>query len=465
MIKDYQKFLNAVHVLLDMAVTACAFVLAFIVQFVVRGRTLAPMTAGRYFGSLLLILPLYLLLYAIFQLYRPKRTLGRRLEAWSVLQANAIGLLVILAYLYISRYNNYSRALIAFFFAINTVGLILERNLLRWLLRRLRRSGFNQKQVLLVGFGRTAQGFIDRVKANPQWGFAVRGILDDSREWGTDYKGVKVIGTITELEEILSLNRLDEVLITLDLAEYAKLGRIVYLCEKSGVHTMFIPDYSDIIPTRPYTEDLLGLPLVHIRHVPLTGALNRTVKRAMDLVGSALAIVLFSPVMLAVAFAVKVSSPGPVIYKQERVGLHNRPFRMYKFRSMAMIPASEEKTKWTTQGDDRVTAVGKFIRKTSLDELPQLFNVFAGSMSLVGPRPERPFFVEKFREEIPRYMVKHQVRPGMTGWAQVNGLRGDTSIRKRIEYDLFYIENWSVGFDIKILFLTVFRGFVNKNAY
>ena len=284
MIKDYQKFLNAVHVLLDMAVTACAFVLAFIVQFVVRGRTLAPMTAGRYFGSLLLILPLYLLLYAIFQLYRPKRTLGRRLEAWSVLQANAIGLLVILAYLYISRYNNYSRALIAFFFAINTVGLILERNLLRWLLRRLRRSGFNQKQVLLVGFGRTAQGFIDRVKANPQWGFAVRGILDDSREWGTDYKGVKVIGTITELEEILSLNRLDEVLITLDLAEYAKLGRIVYLCEKSGVHTMFIPDYSDIIPTRPYTEDLLGLPLVHIRHVPLTGALNRTVKRAMDLV-------------------------------------------------------------------------------------------------------------------------------------------------------------------------------------
>ena len=192
---------------------------------------------------------------------------------------------------------------------------------------------------------------------------------------------------------------------------------------------------------------------------------NAFIKRAMDIVGSLLCIVLFSPIMLAAAIAVKLSSPGPLIFKQERVGLHNRTFKMYKFRSMTVQKASEEVSKWTTKNDVRVTSVGRFIRKTSIDELPQLFNVLKGDMSLIGPRPERPFFVDKFKEEIPRYMIKHQVRPGMTGWAQVNGLRGDTSIRKRIELDLFYIENWSVSFDIRILFLTVFKGFVNKNAY
>ena len=189
------------------------------------------------------------------------------------------------------------------------------------------------------------------------------------------------------------------------------------------------------------------------------------VKRAMDLVGSIICIILFSPVMLVTALLVKGTSKGPLIFTQERVGLHNKPFQMYKFRSMEVQPKSEEKKGWTVKNDPRVTPVGRFIRKTSIDELPQLFNVLKGDMSLVGPRPERPQFVEKFREEIPRYMVKHQVRPGMTGWAQINGYRGNTSIRKRIEYDLYYIENWTVGLDIKILFLTVFKGFVNKNAY
>ena len=209
----------------------------------------------------------------------------------------------------------------------------------------------------------------------------------------------------------------------------------------------------------------MGLPVIHIRHVPLTDSFNATLKRGIDIAGAIVCLVVFSPVMLATALAVKLSSPGPIIFRQERVGLHNRAFSMYKFRSMCVQAPSEEKKEWTTAGDCRVTKVGRFIRKTSIDELPQLFNVLKGDMSLVGPRPERPFFVEKFREEIPRYMIKHQVRPGMTGWAQVNGYRGDTSIRKRIEYDLYYIENWTVSFDIKILLLTVVHGFINKNAY
>ena len=185
----------------------------------------------------------------------------------------------------------------------------------------------------------------------------------------------------------------------------------------------------------------------------------------VDICGALFGIILFSPLMLLTAALIKLTSPGPIIYSQERIGLHNRPFKMFKFRSMEVQPESEEKKAWTVKNDPRVTPIGKFMRHTSIDELPQLFNILKGNMSLVGPRPERPFFVEKFREEIPRYMVKHQVRPGLTGWAQVNGYRGDTSIRKRIEYDLYYIENWSIGLDIKIIFLTFFKGFINKNAY
>jgi exopolysaccharide biosynthesis polyprenyl glycosylphosphotransferase len=199
--------------------------------------------------------------------------------------------------------------------------------------------------------------------------------------------------------------------------------------------------------------------------VPLTNEWNILIKRTVDIIGSLFCIILFSPVMLFAAAGTKLSSKGPVIYRQTRIGLHSRPFTMLKFRTMEVQSQEEEAGGWTTPGDPRITRFGAFLRKTSIDEMPQFFNVLGGSMSLVGPRPERPQFVEKFREEIPRYMVKHQVRPGITGWAQINGYRGDTSIRKRIEYDLYYIENWTMGFDIKILFLTVFKGFVNKNAY
>ena len=255
---------------------------------------------------------------------------------------------------------------------------------------------------------------------------------------------------------------------------YAEPGNSPYMKKKTDangeftindIYRMFIPDYNNIIPTKPYTEDILGLPVINIRYVPLSNTFNALIKRSMDIAGAIVAIIVSSPVMLVLCMLIKLTSPGPLIYKQERVGLHNQTFRMYKFRSMEIQKESEEKKAWTVKNDPRVTGIGKFMRHTSLDELPQLFNILKGEMSLVGPRPERPFFVEKFREEIPRYMVKHQVRPGLTGWAQVNGYRGDTSIRKRIECDLYYIENWSVGFDIKIMFLTIFKGFINKNAY
>lgn len=262
-----------------------------------------------------------------------------------------------------------------------------------------------------------------------------------------------------KLERILEGNELDEVVIALRAEDYGKLERIVDVCEKAGVHTKMIPDFGNVISTRPYIEDVQGIPVIHVRRVPLNIMRNRAAKRAVDLIGATVAIILFSPVMLLTVLVVALTEEGSVIYRQERVGLHNQVFYMYKFRSMIMQDEEKEKAEWSTRNDPRITPVGKLIRRTSIDELPQLFNVLKGEMSLVRPRPERPQFVQKFRDEIPRYMVKHQVRPGMTGWAQINGYRGNTSIEKRIEYDLYYIENWTMVFDMKILILTIFKGF------
>ena len=471
MIKDNQKRFNRLHVVIDALVIGTAYVLSWYIIIGSGWYRAANQVLGPeiYLGVLAIIIPVYLLLYTVFHLFTPKRVQGRRQEFANIFKANMLGLLLFGMVLYLGGKNPYfqhfSRVLVMFFFVVNIAAETLERNLIRTCLRSMRSKGYNQKHVLLVGYSRAAESYIDRVAANPEWGYQIRGILDDHKHRGDQYRGIRVIGATSDLKTILDMNLLDEIAITLSIRDYAGLEKMVAECEKSGVHTKFIPDYNRLIPTKPYTEDLQGLPVINIRHVPLNDLLNATMKRGMDLAGAVTALILFSPIMALTAAIIKITSPGPIIYSQERVGLHNRPFKMYKFRSMEVQPPGQDKGKWTTPHDPRVTPVGRIIRKTSIDELPQLFNVLAGSMSLVGPRPERPFFVERFKEEIPRYMIKHQVRPGMTGWAQINGYRGDTSIEKRIEHDLYYIENWTLGFDFKILFLTVFKGFINKNAY
>ena len=467
MINDNQKSINRLHMLLDMLVVAFSYTAAWMIRFVgpFADSAVRAKSFSEYMTFLIFIIPGYLILYQAFNLYTSMRMQGRRLVLANILKANTLGLLIIMFILYYMYESDYSRLTFVIFYIIDVVLCWSVRMLIFYVQRDMRKKGRNQKQVLLVGYSRAAEEYIDRVLQNPQWGYIIRGILDDHIAAGTTYKGIKVLGRIANLTVILPENRLDEIAITLGLSEYYRLEQIVAMCEKSGVHTKFIPDYNRIIPTKPYTEDILGLPVINIRYVPLTNTFNALVKRMMDIVGSIFGIIVASPVMLLMCILIKLTSPGPLIYKQERVGLHNKTFRMYKFRSMEVQPEAEEKKAWTVKNDPRVTPIGKFMRRTSIDELPQLFNILKGNMSLVGPRPERPFFVEKFREEIPRYMVKHQVRPGLTGWAQVNGYRGDTSIRKRIECDLYYIENWTIGLDIKILFLTIFKGFVNKNAY
>lgn len=451
---------------MDAVIIAASYFLAWLIRMqIFPDRTAGVLGPRTYFSALFLIIPGYLLLNYIFNLYTSKRYASSKRDAYGVMQSNVVGSLLFVSALYIINQPHFSRSMIFIFAVINMILEFLARALIRKILRTMRKKGYNVKYVLLVGYSRAAEEYIDRIMQNPQWGYVIRGILDDKIPRGTEYRGIKVVGRVDNLLIILPENKLDEIAITLALEDYNRLEEIVNLCEKSGVHTKFIPDYNSVIPSKPYTEDLNGLPVINIRHIPLSNTLNMISKRVVDIVGGAFACILFSPFMLVSALLIKITSPGPVIFKQERVGLHNKPFQMYKLRTMEMQKPTQETKNWTTKDDPRVTAVGKVLRKTSIDEMPQFFNVLKGDMSLVGPRPERPFFVEKFKEEVPRYMIKHQVRPGMTGWAQVNGYRGDTSIRKRIDCDLYYIENWTMGLDIKILFLTIFKGFINKNAY
>ncbi len=467
MIKDNQRLFNRLHVVMDAIVTAGAYLASYYIRFEsdFADKSIYDLPFSVYMMALPFLVPVCLLLYNQFDLYSSKRVSGRKREFVHIVYANAILLIAFISVLYVVNQPDFARSMIAIFFFVNVILETLIRNAVRYLLRLIRRKGYNLKYVLLVGYSQSAEEYINRIRVNPQWGYVIRGILDDRVEAGTMYKGVKVLGSIGNLDIILPENKLDEIAITLSLDEYGKLERIVNLCEKSGVHTKFIPDYNRVIPSKPYMEDLDGLPIINIRHVPLTNTMNVIAKRIVDIVGSVFMLILFSPIMIISAIAVKLSSPGPVIFCQERVGLHNKPFKMYKFRSMEMQKPDKEAKAWTVKDDPRVTKVGRVLRMTSMDELPQFLNVLKGDMSIVGPRPERPQFVEEFRETIPRYMVKHQVRPGLTGWAQVNGLRGNTSIRRRIEYDIYYIENWTMLFDIKIMLMTVFKGLINKNAY
>lgn len=472
MIKDNQRYLNRLHVVVDAVVTAASYLLAWWLMFGSRfaDKEIGVLDMGIYFSALYFVVPGYLILYYWNKLYTPKRVQRPENEILNIIRANLIGIVLFLAGLYLANsidreLQHFSRGMLALFAIINTISGILVRALIRRILHLMRKRCYNLKHILLVGYSRAAEAYIDRIIANPQWGYMVRGILDDNVPRGAVYKGVKVLGSIDNLPFILPENKLDEIAVTIALQDYDRLEEIVNLCEKSGVHTKFIPDYNSLIPGKPYTEDLGGLPVINIRYVPLSNTLNAVAKRAVDIVGSLCGLIVTSPLLLIVAILIRATSKGPIIFSQERIGQHNHAFKMYKFRTMYVQDTTEEKKGWTTKNDPRVTKVGRILRKTSIDELPQLFNILIGDMSLVGPRPERPQYVEKFKEEIPRYMIKHQVRPGLTGWAQINGYRGDTSIRKRIEYDIYYIENWSMSFDFKIMFLTIFRGFINENAY
>ena len=464
MIKENQKYLNRVQIALDLSLVAVSMGVSYWGRFELLDgiKILNQIQMLQITGGAMM---LYSFIYSRMGLYQPKRKETLFKEVMEIFQSNGIAIVFLMVALFFFKIVDFSRGQLVIFFVTNITLMILERLAIRLILRHFRSQGFNLRHCLIIGANEISDDFINRVERNKHWGYQIDGILDNWIVPAKQYRGYPVLGGIDKLVAVLLNQYFDLVIIALTSEDAEDLGYILAQCEKAGVKSSIIPYYYKYVPTQPYMDDLDGLSVIDTRRVPLDNWFKSGLKRAFDIVFALAAILITSPLMLLSVIMIKLTSPGPVMFHQERVGLNRKHFMMYKFRSMHVQTDEEEREQWTTKDDPRKTKWGAFMRKTSIDELPQFFNVLKGDMSVVGPRPERPFFVEKFREEVPRYMIKHQVRPGITGWAQVNGLRGDTSIEDRIAHDLYYIENWTVAFDLRIIFLTVFKGFVNKNAY
>ncbi len=467
MIKQNQRVLNTILIIIDVVVYVISFLIAWYLKF--ESGIFEPQlhfTFRTYVQTLLFTLPALLIIEYIFELYTPQRRKYLHQEIVNITKSNIALYILIISVLYIIKKIHISRALIILLIIINIILSSIERGAVRVFLRSIRTQGYNRKYVLVIGGGRLGREYLKAIEKNKYLGYSPIGVLDDNeKRQGKKIINTEIIGRISDLEQILVRYRADEAIIALPLQAYPKLKNIIETCEKAGVKTLVIPDYIRYMPAKPYFDEIEELPLLNTRYVPLDHAGKKIMKRIFDIIVSTIALILLAPIMLFFMIAIKINSPGPAIFKQERVGFHRKKFIMYKFRTMKTQSQEQSDEQWTTKDDDRRTKIGEFLRKTSLDELPQLINVIKGDMSIIGPRPERPYFVEQFKGKIPKYMIKHHVRPGLTGWAQVNGWRGDTSIKERIKHDIYYIENWSFMFDIRILFLTILRGFVNKNAY
>lgn len=461
MLEKNQRFKSLLYVLADAALLFIGFLLANYIRFnYVRyfepggaGPALAVARDPRNIIAGLATSLVLVLIYWVAGIYSTTRLRGLAERCTKIAVINAAGLLIFIGALYLMHLDDYSRIVLALFYILGTAGVVIERMILRWVDRARRRKGLGLRHILLVGGGKSAALYLRALEHNPYYGFVVDGYLAGIEEPGL---GVRYMGSYDALSARLDEVAVDEVVVALEADEIELLPHVFAACDKNGVRITMVPFYSDYLPARPTIDVLDECKLINVRQTPFDNLLNATVKRGLDIIGSLILIILTSPVMLVTAIGVKLSSPGPVIFRQERIGLNKKPFMMYKFRSMRVNVQQE--TGWSTDCDPRKTHFGSFIRKFSLDELPQFFNVLKGDMSLVGPRPEVPYHVEHFKEEIPRYLVRQQVRPGCTGWAQIHGLRGDTDIAERIRYDIWYIENWTVALDIKIIFRTVFGG-------
>lgn len=456
MIRENQRLLNQLNIVTDAIFIYLMFPAAYWIRFrVMHGIETVPLENYLRIGIVITLVQLFT--YAAFGVYQTTRIVRIRTEVITLLKASLLDALLLLGWLFLDHGEHYSRWVLAIFFALSTGLVVCKHVMIRKTLRRLRRSGRNLKHVLIVGSGKSAKRYLETIRADREIGFRAGGYIARRAGIGMD---LTYLGGYEALENVLERTKPDEVVSAIEMADYELTPYIIECCEKAGVKLSIIPFYADYMPARPQFDDLNGVPLMNIRRIPLDNFANAFVKRATDIAGSLFMLIVLSPVMLICAVGVKLSSPGPILFRQERVGKNKKPFIMYKFRSLIVNDASD--TAWTKKTDDRRTGFGAFLRKYSLDELPQLFNVMRGDMSLVGPRPEIRHFVDQFKEEIPLYMVRHQVRPGLTGWAQIHGYRGDTPIKERVEHDIWYIENWSVWLDIRILLATVFKGeFVN----
>jgi len=462
MLKAHSRLLEHLALAGDLCLIAACWVSAYAIRFHLMRVTDVPPFRD-YALQLLPILVVWGFAFHAFDLYRPSR-LGSHLSEWfRVAIASTLGVLVLIAIMtFAFRGYEYSRLVITFFLVQSIVVVSLARAAFREVLRFARRRGYNQRYAIVVGGGEPAAEVLRVLRRRVDVGIRVLGLLSDKAEApGID---APRLGGLEEIRAVLDRQQVDIVFIALPHSEYPRLTAVLNEIGDDPVAIHFVPDVFGLASLRGGVEEFESIPFIHLRESPLYGW-NRVAKRVLDLVVGGGALVLAAPAMLAIATALKLVSSGPVLYRQERMGLDGQRFQMLKFRTMRVDAERETGPVWARPDDSRRTRLGTFLRRWSLDELPQLWNVLRGEMSLVGPRPERPSFVEEFRRRVPGYMLRHKMKAGITGWAQINGWRGQTSIEKRIEYDLYYIERWSLGFDLKILLLTFWSGFRNRNAY
>lgn len=463
MLKKYYSVFGPAHRVLDALILVVSWVMAYYLR---THYPLSIMQAAMppfhlYASYSIVIVLLWGTVFSIENLYSSKRMTRRTVEAYKVLRAHILSLLIFISLTYLVAAYKLSRGVFVYFFFIGGFLLVYSRILLRNSLRAMRAKGFNLQHVLIVGTGAAAQQVFSKLNRHPELGLNFVGFLGDKpKNWS---HGVPVLGPISQVGQLVRTHRIDKLVVALPRNEGAELETVLNELKDEIVDLILVPDIYEYVALGCEVEDFDGVPMVSLNETPIIG-INLFVKRVCDVLVSLVAIFMFGPLMLVLAALVKLTSPGPVLFRQERMSLNGKRFAMLKFRSMRTDQPGDVEL-LTRKDDPRVTSIGRFMRRTSLDELPQFFNVLKGDMSIVGPRPERTWVVEEVRTKIPRYMLKHKVKAGITGWAQVNGWRGDTSLEKRIEYDLYYIKNWSVLFDLKILVLTVFKGLINRNAY
>ncbi|ABF88031.1 bacterial sugar transferase [Myxococcus xanthus DK 1622] len=464
MFSRLQRFYTSIKVVADMVMLALAFVLAYATRF----SGIVPVTEGippwtDSFFSLLMVLVIFPVTFHQSRLYGTNRSRTNTGEVFEVFKSTITAALILVAVTYFVR-ERYSRLTLVIFIVYAFALVTCSRLVTRYLVSEIRRRGHNLKSILVIGAGDLGQRVIETVEHHRELGFRVMGVLTLHPEKVGQYvNDVRVIGVVDQVNEVLDSHPVDQVILALPLAGHAHVKALMDKLALRTVDVRVVPDLYQYITLYGGLEEFGGLPIIRLQGDPMEGW-SRVAKRAFDILFSLLAILITAPLMAATALAVRLTSRGPMLYRQERMGMDGRTFPILKFRTMC-IDAEHGGAMMTCPDDPRRTVIGTFLRKYSLDELPQFFNVLRGDMSLVGPRPERPVFIEEFKRQIPRYHLRHKVKAGITGWAQINGLRGQTCIEKRIEYDLYYIENWSLLMDLKILVRTALGGFLSKNAY
>jgi Undecaprenyl-phosphate glucose phosphotransferase len=467
MLKRHGEFFKSLLITTDFILITWAWALAYGIRF---GTGLIPITKGipefkAYFALLPVILIVWGVVFKAFDLYRPRRISTRAAEVWDITKACSLAALAVVAASFFLRQFEYSRLVFILFWGLSILFITLNRLGFREVLRHFRRNGYNLRFALVVGAGTLGQELATRLARNTELGIQLIGYLSRRPEKiGREVHGVKVLGTYDQLSEILSAQPVDYVFLALPKEEYSAQEKMLHYLQNNMVDVYIVPDLYQFVTLQGHAELFEGLPLVTVQATPFVGW-NRILKRSMDIVFSFLILAMTAPLGLAITALLKLTSRGPVFYRQRRTGYDGRVYEILKFRTMRDNAEQETGPTWAARDDQRRTYVGALLRKTSLDELPQFWNVLKGEMSIVGPRPERPEFVEKFRQVVPRYMLRHKIKAGITGLAQINGWRGDTSLEERIKCDLEYIENWSLALDCKIMWLTIWKGLINKNAY